>query len=55
MPTINLTDQLGVEVNAELNEDSSVAKYLKGLSKLKFDGLNFANLKNVTLDQGSAQ
>lgn len=51
MPTINLTDQLGVEVNAELNEDSAIAKYLKGLSKLKFGGLNFANLKNVTLDQ----
>ncbi len=51
MPSINLTDRLGVEVNAELNDDSSLAKYLKGLTKLKFDGLNFADLKNATLDQ----
>jgi len=51
MPTINLTDRLGVEVNAELNDDSSLAKYLKGLTKLKFDGFKFADLKNTTLDQ----
>lgn len=51
MPTISLTDQVKAEVNAELNKDSAIAKYLKGLTKLKFDGLNFANLKNVTLDQ----
>ena len=51
MPTINLTDHLGVDVSAELNEDSGIAKYLKGLTKLKFDGLNFENLKNITLDQ----
>jgi hypothetical protein len=51
MPTINLTDRLGVEVDAELNEDSALAKYLKGLTKLKFDGFNFADLKNATLDQ----
>ena len=52
MPTIKLTDHLGVDVSAEVNEDSSVAEYLKGLAKLKFDGLDFANLKNTTLDQG---
>ena len=51
MPTINLSDRLGVEVNAEVNDNSPLAKYLKGLTKLKFDGLNFADLKNATLDQ----
>ena len=51
MPTINLTDKVGVEVAAELNEESALAKYLKGLSKLKFEGLNFAEVANVTLDQ----
>ncbi|HKR60816.1 MAG TPA: hypothetical protein VJS64_13930, partial [Pyrinomonadaceae bacterium] len=51
MPTLNLTDNVGVEVNAELNDESALAKYLKGLSKLKFDGLKFADIANVPLDQ----
>ena len=51
MPTINLTDNVGVDVNAELNEDAALAKYLKGLSKLKFGELKFADLANVPLDQ----
>lgn len=51
MPSINLTDNVGVEVNAELNEDSALARYLKGLSKLKFAGFKFADIANVPLDQ----
>jgi hypothetical protein len=51
MPTIKLTDQLGLTVDAEINPDSSIAKYIKDLSKLKFPNLNFEELKNVTLDQ----
>jgi hypothetical protein len=51
MPSISLTDQLGVEVNAELNEDSAIAKYIKELTKLKFPALKFADLANLTLDQ----
>jgi hypothetical protein len=51
MPTIKLTDQLGLTVDAEINPDSSIAKYIKDLGKLKFPKLNFEELKNVTLDQ----
>ena len=51
MPTIKLTDQLGVDVDAQINPDSTIAKYIKDLSKLKFPRLNFEELKNVTLDQ----
>ena len=51
MPTIKLTDQLGLTVDAEINPDSSIAKYIKDLSKLKFPNLNFEELKNVILDQ----
>lgn len=51
MPTLNLTDNVGFEVNAELNQDAALAKYLKGLSKLKFDGLKFADITDVPLDQ----
>jgi hypothetical protein len=51
MPSIKLTDQLGAGVDAEINSDSTIAKYIKDLSKLKFSKLNFEELKNVTLDQ----
>jgi hypothetical protein len=51
MPSIKLTDQLGAGVDAEINPDSTIAKYIKDLSKLKFSKLNFEELKNVTLDQ----
>jgi hypothetical protein len=51
MPTINLTDSVGAEIDAELNDDSALARYLKGLSKLKFAGLKFADIANVPLDQ----
>ena len=51
MPTIKLTDQLGVGVDAQINPDSTIAKYIKDLSKLKFPKLDFEALKNLTLDQ----
>ena len=51
MPSINLTDNVGVEVNAELNENGALAKYLQGLSKLKFAGFKFSDIASVPLDQ----
>jgi hypothetical protein len=51
MPNIKLTDQLGVEIEVELNEDSALAKYIKDLKKLKFGELKFAPLENTPLDQ----
>lgn len=51
MPNINLTDQLGVEANVELNEDSAIAKYIKGLKKLKLPAMKFTDIENITLDQ----
>ncbi len=51
MPSINLTDNVGVEVNAELNDDGALAKYLQGLSKLKFAGFKFSDIASVPLDQ----
>lgn len=51
MPTIKLTDQLGVDVEAQINPDSTIAKYIKDLTKLKFPKLNLEELKNVTLEQ----
>jgi hypothetical protein len=51
MPTIKLTDQLGFTVDAEIDPDSTIAKYIKGLAKLKFPKLNLASLKDLPLDQ----
>jgi hypothetical protein len=51
MPTIKLIDQLGVEIAAELDEDSAIAKYIKDLTKLKLPALKFADIANITLDQ----
>jgi hypothetical protein len=51
MPTIKLTDQVGVEVEVELNESSAIAKYIKDLKKLKLSELKFAALENTPLDQ----
>lgn len=51
MPTIKLTDQLGFKVDAEINPDSAIAKYIKSLTSLKFPKLDLASLKDSPLDQ----
>lgn len=51
MPNIKLTDQLGFNVDAEIDPDSTIAKYIKNLTQLKFPGLNLASYKDLTLDE----
>lgn len=51
MPNIKLTDRLGFAIDAELNPDSSIAKYIKQLTKFKFPKLKLAELQNSALDQ----
>ena len=51
MPTISITDQLGVEINVALNDDSALAKYIKDLKELKLSELKFTPLENTPLDQ----
>jgi hypothetical protein len=51
MPTIKLTDQVGAEINVELNDDSAIAKYIKGLKGLKLTDIKFSGLEGVTLDK----
>lgn len=51
MPTIKLTDQLGFNVDAEINPDSAIAKYIKSLTSLKFPKLDLASIKDLPLDQ----
>lgn len=51
MPNIQLTDQVGLEIDVQLNEDSALAKYIKDLKKLKLSELKFTPLENIPLDQ----
>ena len=51
MPTIKLTDQVGLEIAAELNKDSALAKYLKDAAAFKFPKIDFASLQKIPLDQ----
>jgi hypothetical protein len=51
MPTIKLTDQVGLEVDAELNKDAALAKYLKDAAAFKFQKIDFASLQKIPLDQ----
>jgi hypothetical protein len=51
MPKISVTDQLGLEVEIQLNDDSALAKYVKDLTKLKLPELKFTPLENIPLDQ----
>src|SRR5215475_2693099 len=51
MPTIRLTDDFGLDVDASLDDDSSLAKYLKDLTHLKFDKFNAKAIFDQHLDK----
>ena len=51
MPTLKLTDRVGLTVNVELPEDFSLSKYIKDLRQLKLSDLDFAALQDVALDK----
>lgn len=51
MPTISLTDQLGVEIDVAFADDSALGKYMKDLKEFKFSEVKFSPLENMPLDQ----
>jgi len=51
MATINLTDQLGLNLDAELGDTSALLKYARKLPSLKFRDLDLKQLGGLTLDQ----
>src|SRR5215831_13074851 len=51
MATIKLTDQLGLDLDAELGDTSALLKYARQLPSLKFQDLNLKQLGVLTLDQ----
>jgi hypothetical protein len=51
MANIKLTDQVGAEIDVELNKDSAIAKYIENLKQLKLPNLNFSDLEHVTIEK----
>jgi hypothetical protein len=51
MATINLTDQLGLDVGAEVGDTSALLKYFKQLPSLRLDSLDLSKIGGLTLDQ----
>jgi hypothetical protein len=51
MPTIKLTDQFGLDVDAQPAPTSALLKYVQQLPSLRFDSLDFKNIGGLTLDQ----
>jgi hypothetical protein len=49
MPTITLTDQLGLDIDVQTDVLSSLAKYAGNLSKLSLPNLNLQSLADLTL------
>ena len=49
MPTIQLTDQLGLDVNIQTDILSSLSKYAANLTKLSLKDLNLKSLADLTL------
>ena len=50
MPTIRLTDQLGLELEAQTNPDSSLSRYLGDLARFRFSSLDFTALRDQSLN-----
>ncbi len=51
MPTIKLTDQFGLDLDAQPAPGSALLKYFQQLSSLRFDALDFGKIGGLTLDQ----
>jgi hypothetical protein len=51
MPTIKLTDQLGLEENIRLADSSAMLQYFRQLPSLRLDSLDLSKLGGLTLDQ----
>jgi hypothetical protein len=55
MPTIALTDQFGLDVDAQPAPTSALLKYFQQLPSLRFDSLDLGKLGGLTLDQPAIQ
>ncbi len=51
MPTIQLTDQAGFDIDANVAPGSALLRYFRSLPSMVFEGGNLANMQGLTLDQ----
>ena len=51
MATINLTDQLGLDVGTEAGDTSALLKYFKQLPSMRLDSLDLSKIGGLTLDR----
>src|SRR5215469_1993581 len=51
MATIHITDQFGLNVDAQLGDTSALLKYVKQIPSLQLQGLDLKKLGGLTLDQ----
>jgi hypothetical protein len=51
MPTIKVTDQLGLDVDAQAAPTSALLKYFQPLPSLRLDSLDLSKVGGLTLDQ----
>jgi hypothetical protein len=55
MPTIALTDKLGLDVDAQLAPTAALLRYVHQVPSLRFDDLDLRKLGGLTLDQPAIQ
>src|SRR4029079_2217401 len=55
MPTIKLTDQLGLDFDLQPAPASALLKYVQQLPSLRLDALDLAKVGGLTLDQPAVQ
>src|SRR5579885_1549542 len=51
MQTVKLTDQFGLDVDAQPADGSALLKYFQQIPSLHFDSLNLSQIGGLTLDQ----
>jgi hypothetical protein len=51
MPTIKLTDQFGLNLDAQLGDTSALLKYIRQLPSMRFEDVDLNKLAGLTLDQ----
>ena len=55
MPTIPISDQLGLTVDAQLAPTAALIRYLQQIPKLQFNSLDFSKIGGLTLDDPAVQ
>jgi len=55
MPTIKLTDQFGLDIDAQPAPTSALLKYVQQIPSLRLDSLDLKKVGGMTLEQAAIQ